>query len=422
MSSSGSIGANWADTYRYRARGNLLVRSGDEIVQLAREGHQIRALGTRHSFNDIADTTGLLVEVGALQGQITIDEERLRVSVPAGITYGALAAFLQSRGWALHNLGSLPHISVAGACATGTHGSGATNQSLAAAVCEIELITGRGRRVLLGDDDPRLAGAVVALGALGIVTSLTLRIEPTFDIRQDVYLNMPWRELDKLDEIMSSAYSVSLFTQWNGVVDQVWLKSKCLDGVSIPAKPIDGATTATGPVSPTGDDHENTTAQGGLPGPWNERLPHFRFDRFPSHGDEIQSEFFVPRRFGLAALSALEQISGSFGNHLIISELRYVAADQLWLSPANTCDSLAIHFTWKNHPGEVRQILGVIDETLEPFGGRPHWGKWFTMDASRIATLYGRLPEFVALVREFDPDRQFNNAYLDRVLFGGSET
>ncbi len=422
MFSGGTAGANWAGTYRYQARGVVHAESEEDLAELVRGGHRVRALGTRHSFNDIADTGGLLVEFNRLSGRITIDEERQRVRVPARITYGALGDYLQSRGWALHNLGSLSHISVVGACVTGTHGSGATNKSLATEVCEIELIAGRGRHVHLGDDDPRFSGAVVALGALGIITWLTLRIEPTFEIRQDVYLNMPWSELENLDDIMSSAYSVSLFTRWNGVVDQVWAKSKCNGDDRLPTTPYYGATSATIPVSPTGDDPGNTTAQCGSPGPWNERLPHFRFDRNPSHGDEIQSEYFVAREFAPSALGALEKISGSFHGHLIISELRYVAADQLWMSPANDCDCLAIHFTWKNHPQEVRRILALVEEALIPFRARPHWGKWFVMDATQIAVLYGRLPDFISLVREFDPDRQFKNAYLERVLFGNSTT
>ncbi len=420
MSSRGIAGANWAGTYRYQARGVVLAESEEDLAELVSGGHRVRALGTRHSFNDIADTRGLLVEFNPLSGRITIDEERQRVRVSAGITYGALGDYLQARGWALHNLGSLSHVSVAGACVTGTHGSGATNGSLATEVCEIELIAGRGRHVHLGDDDPRFNGAVVALGALGIITWLTLRIEPTFEIRQDVFLNMSWSELENLDDIMSSAYSVSLFTRWNGVVDQVWAKSKYNGDDPLPTTLFFGATPATTPVSPTGDDPGDTTAQCGSPGPWNERLPHFRFDRNPSHGDEIQSEYFVARDFALAALGALEKISGSFHGHLIISELRYVAGDQLWMSPANDCDCLAIHFTWKNHPQAVRRILALIEEALIPFRARPHWGKWFMMGATRIARLYGGLPDFISLVWEFDPDRQFNNAYLERVLFDNS--
>jgi xylitol oxidase len=355
------------------------------------------------------------VDLSGLRSDPEIDEERRRVTVPAGMSYGTLGRFLQARGWALHNLGSLPHISVAGACATGTHGSGATNQSLAASVCGIDMVTADGDAVHVGDSDPQFHGAVVALGALGIVTSLTLRIEPTFDVRQDVFVDMPWSGLGELDEIMKSAYSVSLFTRWMGTVDLVWTKSRSDEGAPAPVG-LGGATLATRPMSPTGDDPSNTTDQCGLRGPWNEMLPHFRFDQIPSHGDEIQSEYFVAREDGLEALNALERLGERFSPHLIVSELRYVAADEMWLSPAYERDALAIHFTWQRHPSEVRALLGLIEETLSPYQARPHWGKWFTTDVSHIARLYRRLPDFTALVDEFDPEGKFHNEFLSRVL------
>jgi xylitol oxidase len=355
------------------------------------------------------------VDVSALQSEPSIDEESRRVTVPAGMSYGTLGRLLQARGWALHNLGSLPHISVAGACATGTHGSGATNQSLAASVCEFDLVTADGEVVHIDESDPRFHGAVVALGALGIVTALTLRIEPTFDVRQDVFVDMPWSGLGQLDEIMSSAYSVSLFTRWKGTVELVWTKSRYVEGAPAPSS-LGGAVLATQPMSPTGDDIANTTDQCGVRGPWNEMLPHFRFDKIPSHGDEIQSEYFVRREHAFEALNAIERIGEKFSPHLIVSELRYVAADALWLSPAYERDSLAIHFTWKRHPLEVQDLLRLIEELLSPYQARPHWGKWFTMDASRISGLYRRLPDFTALVNEFDPDGKFNNEFFSRVL------
>lgn len=416
MSRADSIGANWAGTYSYQAQDIVAVRSKDELIEIVSTTHRVRALGTRHSFNDLADSPGVLVEMGAFRSQPLIDKARGLVTVPSGMSYGTLAQFLQARGWALHNLGSLPHISVAGACATGTHGSGASNQSLAAAVCEIEFITAHGYIARLDEQDPRFFGAVVALGALGIVTSLSLRIEPTFDMRQDVFVGMPWSDLGQLDEIMSCAYSVSLFTHWEGTVDLVWTKSRYVDGVCALNTPYPGALAAKRPVSPTGDEPGNTTEQCGAPGPWNERLPHFRFNKNPSHGEEIQSEYFVAREHGLAALRALEEICDKFSPHLIISELRYVASDNLWLSPAYERDSLAIHFTWRRHPVKVRQLLALIEETLRPFDGRPHWGKWFAMEASRVSELYERLPDFKALVREFDPSGKFGNDFLGRVL------
>ena len=415
MTTDSSVGENWAGTYRYGARGIVSVRSAGELVELVRTSHRIRALGTRHSFNDIADTSGILVDLSGLRSDPEIDEERRRVTVPAGTSYGTLGRFLQARGWALHNLGSLPHISVAGACATGTYGSGATNQSLAASVCGIDMVTADGDVVHVGDSDPQFHGAVVALGALGIVISLTLRIEPTFDVRQDVFVDMPWSGLGELDEIMKSAYSVSLFTRWMGTVDLVWTKSRSDEGAPAPFG-LGGATLAIRPMSPTGDDPSNTTDQCGVRGPWNEMLPHFRFDKIPSHGDEIQSEYFVAREVGLEALNALERIGERFSPHLIVSELRYVAADEMWLSPAYERDALAIHFTWQRHPSEVRALLGLIEETLSPYQARPHWGKWFTTDVSHIARLYRRLPDFTALVDEFDPEGKFHNEFLSRVL------
>jgi xylitol oxidase len=412
-----AAGQNWAGTYHYAALGVVSVTSVDEIANLVAKGGRVKALGTRHSFNDLADSAGTLVDVSALELEPSIDEEHQRVTVPAGMTYGRLGRFLQGRGWALANLGSLPHISVGGACATATHGSGARNQNLSSAVCGIDLVAGRGHRISLDEADARFLGGVVALGALGIAATLTLRIEPAYEVRQDVFINMPWSDLDELDLIMNSAYSVSLFTRWNGVVDQMWMKTREEEDSAEPTPPANAATPSAGKVmSPADDGRDNTTVQGGVPGPWNERLPHFRFDEIPSNGDEIQSEYFVPRESGLAALRALEPIASDFAPHLLISELRYVAADRLWLSPAYERDSLTIHFTWKNQPDAVRRLLPMIEEALRPFRARPHWGKWFSMGEPEVSALYTRLPDFIKLAREFDPDGQFRNDYLARVV------
>jgi xylitol oxidase len=419
MTTSGAhdVGTNWAGTHRFGAKEVLSARNADDVARLIAGGGRFKALGTRHSFNDMADSEGTLLDMGSLNFDPTIDEAGQRVTAPAGMSYGALGRFLEGRGWALHNLGSLPHISVGGACATGTHGSGTTNQSLAGAVRGLELVVGRGRRVVLDEADPRLAGAVVALGALGAATAVTLQIEPTYRVRQDVFINMPWSELARLDTIMESAYSVSLFTRWDGNVDQVWLKSR-VGGLAPDGDPqVDWAEPAAGKVmSPADDGRDNTTVQGGQPGPWNERLPHFRFDETPSNGDEIQSEYFVAREDGLTALRAIEPLASAFAPHLLISELRTVAKDRLWLSPAYGRDSLTIHFTWKKRPQEIQRLLPAIEKALRPFRARPHWAKWFSMGGAEIATLYPRLPEFRALAHELDPDGQFRNDFLARTL------
>jgi alditol oxidase len=410
-------GTNWAGTHHFEAGEVVSATTADEIARLVARGGRFKALGTRHAFNDMADSTGTLLDMGSLQFEPSIDEARRRVRVPAGMSYGTLGHFLEQRGWALHNLGSLPHISVAGACATSTHGSGTTNQSLAGAVCGVELVTGGGRRVVIDDEDPRLLGAVVSLGALGAATAVTLRVEPTYAVRQDVFINMPWSELTRLDTIMESAYSVSLFTRWDGIIDQVWLKTRPGTGTYDGDPQVEWAEPAAGKVmSPADDGRDNTTVQGGLAGPWNERLPHFRFEETPSNGDEIQSEYFVAREDGLPALRALEPLASAFAPHLLISELRTVAADQLWLSPAYQRDSLTIHFTWKKSPPEVQRLLPAIEDALRPFGARPHWAKWFAMGAAEVTGLYPQLPAFRSLANELDPDGQFRNDYLARTL------
>jgi alditol oxidase len=411
-----NVGTNWAGTYKYAAQSVVCVSSLEDVVDLVARGGKVRALGTRHSFNDLADTTGTLLDLSGLSFDPVLDEDRHRVMVPASITYGLLGRFLHERGWALHNLGSLPHISVGGAIATATHGSGSRNQNLASQVCGLELVTGRGQVITLDEDDHRLAGCVVGLGALGTVTSITLHVEPTYSVRQDVFLDMPWTDLSQLDDIMDSAYSVSLFTRWRGRVDQVWLKSRGTDNDPAPDAPGDSTPAGAQVMSPASDDLDNTTTQGGLLGRWNERLPHFRFDETPSNGNEIQSEYFVAREHGRAAIRALEPLAGAIAPYVLISEFRTVAADELWLSPAFKRDSFTLHFTWKNEPEAVRVLLPLIEEALAPFNARPHWGKWFTMDETDIAPLYKRLADFTALAHELDPDGQFRNEYLARVV------
>ena len=419
-----TVGANWAGTYEYGASELLRPQSADEVAAIVAGASKVRALGTRHSFNDLADTTGALLTLVDLEPDVVIDADASTVTVAAGTRYAVLGAHLQARGWALHNLGSLPHISIAGAVATGTHGSGVGNGNLATAVAGLELVTGRGDVVHVTRADPRFDGMVVALGALGVVTRVTLDIQPSYQVRQDVYVDLPWDAvLGSFDEIVSSAYSVSLFTDWAGdTLKQVWLKSRLPDPSSgaaplvLPGDFFGAHPIGDKALSPAGDDVDNTTVQGGVPGPWSERLPHFRPDATPSNGDEIQTEYFIDRADAVAALTAVRALSEQITPHLLVTELRTVAADSLWLSTAYGRDSLAIHFTWLNHPEAVRALLPLVEQTLAPFDPRPHWGKWFAMGASEVVPKYERFTDFRALAAEFDPQGRFRNPYLERVL------
>ena len=201
---------NWAGNYSYRAPQLARPSSVEELQGLVAGARKIRALGSRHSFNSIADTAGTLVVLDRLDPDIRVDAANLTVTVNGGTRYGTLAAELQRQGFALHNLASLPHISVAGAVATGTHGSGDANGNLATAVAGLELVTADGSILRMHRGDEDFDGMVVGLGALGIVTKLTLDIRPSFDVAQSVFENLSWDlVLENFDRITSSAYSVS---------------------------------------------------------------------------------------------------------------------------------------------------------------------------------------------------------------------
>ena len=419
-----SAGTNWAGNYAYRAGKVVHPASVEEVqraVAEAREaGGNVRALGTRHCFNDIADTQGALIAMTSLPPRFELDPDARTVTVSGGARYGDFAEQLDANGWALPNLASLPHISVAGAIATATHGSGDGNRNLAASVPGIEFVDGIGelRTLRRGDDD--FAGAVVGIGALGLVTAVRLDLVPTFEVAQSVYTELDWPTvLENFDAITSSAYSVSMFTGWTGGVQQVWLKRAQTDAVSAEPAPetFFGAARATEKRHPLpGVDATACTEQFGVPGPWYDRLPHFKLAFTPSNGEEIQSEYLVPRDRAVEAIKALLPLTERIVPLLQVTELRTVAADDLWLSSAYQQDALGIHFTWKRDQAGVEAVLPAIEAALFPLGARPHWGKVFVDADGVVPSLYPRFDDFRALVAKYDPHGLFRNAYLDRLL------
>ncbi|WP_406447663.1 FAD-binding protein [Streptomyces sp. NBC_00876] len=409
---------NWAGNITFGARRVCVPRSEAELRETVAAAGSVRALGTRHSFNTVADTAGDLVSVAGLPRVVDIDPAARAVTVSAGLRFGEFAGELNENGFALHNLGSLPHISVAGACATGTHGSGVGNRSLAGAVRALDMVTADGGTRTLRRGDADFPGAVVSMGALGVVTRLTLDLVPAFDVRQWVYEELPEATLTaRFDEVMSGAYSVSVFTDWRpGPVGQVWLKQRVGDEgpQQAPAEWF-GARLADGPRHPIpGLPAGNCTRQLGVPGPWHRRLPHFRLEFTPSNGDELQSEYFVAREDAAAAYEAVGRLRDRIAPLLQISEIRTVAGDDLWLSPARGRDSVAFHFTWVPDTAAVAPVLGEIEEALAPFGARPHWGKVFTTAPDVLRTLYGQYEDFEELTRRYDPSGTFRNDFLDR--------
>jgi xylitol oxidase len=415
---------NWAGNYVYRAAHIHEPETVEQIQELVARSRKIKALGTRHSFNDIADSPGDLISLTHFDKILELDHERHTVTVEAGVRYGRLARWLHEEGYALHNLASLPHISVAGAVATATHGSGDRHGNLATAVSALELVTGNGEVIVLSREEGRaqFEGAVVGLGGLGIITKLTLDISPTFQMQQDVYEDLPLAELkEHYDELTSDVYSVSLFTDWcDSMIEQVWLKRHTPDGISVQAEPeLFGARLATNNLHPIRNiSAENCTDQMGVCGPWFERLPHFRMDFTPSVGEELQSEYFVPRAHAFAAFLAIDGLCEPIAPLLQISEVRTIAADKLWMSPCYQQDSVAIHFTWKQDWEGVRKVLPLIEEALAPFHARPHWAKLFTMSPGRLQSLYNKLPDFQQLLEQYDPQEKFRNTFLNTYIFG----
>ncbi|WP_084105156.1 D-arabinono-1,4-lactone oxidase [Demequina sp. NBRC 110056] len=413
-----SIGATWAGTHTFGAEGLVEAATIDEVREaVASTAGPIRALGTRHSFNDLADTTGTLVTVTGIDPDPVLDEAARTVTVGAGTRYGILAGWLEGRGWALHNMGSLPHISVGGAVATGTHGSGVTNGCLSDAVAALAYVDASGGLRTARRGDPGFEGLVVGLGAYGIVVRLTLDIQPSYRVRQDVYRDLPWGVLlDDLPAVMGAGYSVSAFTMWaEDTVQQVWRKTRIGVGDAPEASWLGARFERAEEAGLVGVDPSNLTVKGGLEGPWLERLPHFRLDSTPSNGDEIQTEYFVALADGADALRSVRALADDIAPHLLITELRTVAADELWLSGAYERDTLAIHFTWRNQPEAVAGLTPRIEAALEPFGARPHWGKVHTMTADAVAAVTPRLADARAQFEALDPAGRFANAHLRRL-------
>ena len=413
---------NWAGNHVYIAARLHEPESIEQLQAIVRNARALRVLGSRHSFNDIADTTGDLLSLRRMPRIFDLDRAGGTLTVDGGVRYGDLCGPLDAAGFALHNLASLPHISVAGACATATHGSGDRSGNLATAVSALEVVGSDGEIMVLALDRDRDAfnGAVVSLGGVGVVTSMTLALQPRFQMRQDLYQDLAMaRVVDHFDEITSSADSVSLFTEWRGpVFEQVWLKRRVTDGDGFePSPAFFGATRANVPIHPIRRmTAAACTEQLGVVGPWHERLPHFRMDHRPSSGAEIQSEYLVPRRHAVEALLALSGIRDRFAALVQVSEVRTIAADELWMSTAFDRASVAIHFTWLPDTDAVRGVLPTIEDALAPFEPRPHWGKVFMMSPDAVRSSYQKLPRFVALLERHDPVGKFRNAYLDRYL------
>ncbi len=418
MTETHTLEKNWAGNYTYKAEKLHRPTTIEQVQEIVAKASSVHVLGSRHSFNDIADSPEL-ISLENLPADVHIDQKAQTVSLSGGVKYGNLAKILNAEGVALHNLASLPHISVAGATATATHGSGITNGNLATAVAGLELVTSTGEILRTSRGDPDFDGLVVGLGALGAVTRSTLDVQPTYEVKQRVFEGLSWKALyDHFDEITSCGYSVSVFTRWGKTNEMVWVKSRMDEPDRIEGE-LFGAVAATVNRHPI-FEHDPTacTPQLGHLGLWSDRLPHFRMDYTPSDGEEIQSEYLFPRRYAIEAIEAVHALADKMRPILLVSEIRRVAADQLWMSMNYEEDSVGIHFTWKREPDAVQKMVAQIEDVLAPFKARPHWGKVFNMKAEAIAPLYKHHSDFVRLAEQLDSRGAFRNTWLRDRVFG----
>lgn len=406
---------NWAGNIDLGTAGVARPESIDELRRIVAGSERVRALGARHSFSRVLAAAGGFVRLDGLPPTVDIDPVARIARVAAGMRYAVVAEALHRAGFALANLASLPDITVAGAIATGTHGSGDTVGSLATAVTGLELVGPEGDLVEPHRDVDRdaLAGLAVSLGALGVVTKVTLEIEPSFEVAQSVRVRVPLEEVQaRFDDVSGAAYSVSVFTRW-GDDANLWLKRR----TDRPVVDLDLGTPADGPLNPVpGADPAPCTVQMGVPGPWHERLPHIRFGTAPQLGDELQSEYFLPRSAAPAAIAALRGLYPMLGPALLVGEIRTVSGDNLWLSPAYEQDSVTFHFTWVRDAVRVWPVIRAVEEVLVPLDARPHWAKLTAMAGDAIRSGYRRAADFREMRQKADPDGKFGNDFIDELF------
>lgn len=416
---------NWSGTYTYRTSRRERPTSVAELRQLVADAPTVKVVGSGHSFNGVADSeSGWQLDVSGLVAAPEVDTETGTVTVSAGMRYGELVPALTAAGRALPNLASLPHITVAGSVATGTHGSGVRQPGLASAVQAVELLTADGELRWIDRTDRHFDGVVVSLGSLGVVTRLRLSTVPDYAVRQDAFLGMSWGELiARVNDVLAASYSVSIFGRWIGagpnhtIVKSVVEPIGAGDGDGHGTRPaLLGASWTPDTLHPlhaAGATPGAVTAQGGVAGPWADRLPHFRLGFTPSAGAEVQSEYFVASADAGRAIEALLDVGEAIAPHLLVSEIRAVAVESQWLSPAYRRDSVTFHFTWKPDVDAVRRATGIVEQALADLAPRPHWGKSFTYPG-RLDFAYDRLDDFDDLRRLLDPHGKFRNGFIDR--------
>lgn len=404
--------ANWGGNLAFEQAEVVKPKTISELAEMVRV-NKVRPVGTLHSFSPIAKGEGLLMSTANLAIKPELDSDRSVVRFGAAMRFGELALFLEQNGFALRNMGSLPHISVAGAAATGTHGSGDKNQILSSSLTSFSYLNHEGELIKVEKQDPLFEAFRLGLGAYGIWVEAELSIVPSFQIRQDIFLEIPWSYfLEDPSRLTSAGYSVSLFGKWGtSTISQTWVKSEVEDPrAGVPIAAIAPEQNSKRELADGVGD--NLTEQGGKPGPWLHRLPHFRLDASPSAGNEIQTEYFFTRDKIAHAIEAVHSVAGKINPVLIISEIRSIAQDDAWLSPMRRGDSIALHFTWKNEPELVDIAVQELEKVLAPMEPIPHWGKVHHFTQSDLERAHPMLSKAREQFENADPSGKFSSDYL----------
>uniref|UniRef100_A0A915D0Y3 FAD-binding PCMH-type domain-containing protein n=1 Tax=Ditylenchus dipsaci TaxID=166011 RepID=A0A915D0Y3_9BILA len=418
---------NWGGNFNFSTQDIKYPTTTAGVQQLVKECKgKIRPVGTRHSFSEIANTNDTLICLVHMNLILSVDPSVPSVTVQAGITYTDLIPFLQSIGLAIPMMASLGEISIAGAINTAVHGSGAGIGNLATQVLGLQMVLADGSVVQYskGQNDTELAAATVGLGALGIVTQVTLQAQPTYNLAINVFENMDMSVLDtQLYNITHSGYAINMWSTFGtpGVLDQVWITTK-VDSNGVNAygnvSQLYGAPAATAQSSPIAAlPPTYVVPQMGIVGPYYERLTDYDLGLSGQEGQQTQSEYYVDFDDFVPALKALQTLSAEINAVVYVALFRITEKDELWMSPQYKKTTMAIHFSWQPKLDQVMALLPKIEAALAPFNPIPHWGKLYTLKPEQYLPLLPKYPEWREQVELHDPTHKFRNKWLEENIF-----
>ncbi|MET8862667.1 D-arabinono-1,4-lactone oxidase [Nonomuraea sp. NPDC004580] len=420
---------NWARNQTGTPAEIRVPACADDVVRAVRDatgsGRRVRMVGTGHSFTGVALTDGIMLRPDALTGIVSLADDR--VTVQAGTPLRVLNELLAERGLALANMGDITEQTVAGAVQTGTHGTGRDSGGLADQIAELEMVLADGTLTTLSPGDDLFDAARVGLGALGVLTTVTLRVEPAFLLRNRRRKLALSDMLGALDELTSANEHLDFF--WLPHTDACLVKTNNRSpGPPRPPSParrwletvflentVFGAACAIGARLPALIPHINAVSACAL---GESSSVDLSYKQFTARRDVrfLEMEYAVPRERLAQALREVRDLIERMDWKITFPvEVRVTPPSDAWLSTAygRATAYVACH-VYRPTPNPA--YFAGVEEIMTRLGGRPHWGKLHTRDAAYLAKAYPRFADFVALRDRLDPGRLFANAYLDTVL------